>query len=109
MAASGFTPISLYYSPTTTHTPSAGNLAYGELAINIADGILFYKDNTGAVRTINSGATGGGNDKIFIENGQTVTTSYTIPSTINAMSTGPITINSGITVTVPSGSRWVVL
>lgn len=65
--------------------------------------------------TINStgggggGATGGGTDKIFFENGQTVTTSYSIPSGSNAMSTGPITINSGVTVTVPSGSRWVVL
>lgn len=55
------------------------------------------------------GATGGGSDEIFIENDQTVTTSYSIPATKNAMSTGPITIDSGATVTVPSGSRWVIL
>ena len=55
------------------------------------------------------GATGGGGDQIFVENGQTITTSYTMPTSKNAMSTGPITINSGITVTIPSGSRWVVL
>lgn len=59
--------------------------------------------------SLGGGATGGGSDEIFIENGQNVTTSYTIPSTKNAMSTGPITINSGAVVTVPSGSRWVVL
>jgi hypothetical protein len=46
---------------------------------------------------------------IFIENGQTVTTSYAIPATINAMSTGPITIDDDVTVTIPDGSRWVVL
>ena len=52
MAQSGYTPIQLYYSSTTTNTPSAGNLANGELAINITDGKLFYKDNTGTVQTI---------------------------------------------------------
>jgi hypothetical protein len=46
---------------------------------------------------------------VFVENGQNVTTNYTIPSTKNAMSTGPITIDSGVSVTVSSGSRWVVL
>ena len=58
---------------------------------------------------IGGGATGGGNDKIFVENGQTVTISYTIPSTKNAMSAGPITINSGVVVTVPSGSVWTIV
>jgi hypothetical protein len=59
--------------------------------------------------SIGGGATGGGGDEVFVENDQTVTTSYTISSGKNAMSTGPITINSGAVVTVPSGARWVVL
>jgi hypothetical protein len=59
--------------------------------------------------SVGGGATGGGPDEIFVENGQTVTTSYAIPSLKNAMSTGPISISGGVTVTVPSGSRWVVL
>ena len=58
---------------------------------------------------VGQGATGNGGDQIFVENGQTITTSYTMPTSKNAMTTGPITINSGITVTIPSGSRWVVL
>ena len=58
---------------------------------------------------IGGGATGGGTDQIFVENGQTVTASYVIPVGKNASSVGPITINSGMSVTVPSGSRWVVL
>ena len=55
-----------------------------------------------------SGATGGGNDKIFVENEKTVTTNYTITSTKNAHSVGPITINNNIVVTIPANSTWVV-
>lgn len=52
MAQSGYTPIQLYYSSTTTNVPLAANLASGELAINITDGKLFYKDNANAVQVI---------------------------------------------------------
>jgi len=55
------------------------------------------------------GATGGGSDDVFYENGQTVTSNYTLTTSKNAMSAGPITINSGITVTVPSGQSWVIV
>lgn len=55
------------------------------------------------------GATGGGDDAIFYENGKTITTSYSITANSNAMSAGPITINSGASVTIPDGSRWVVI
>jgi hypothetical protein len=65
--------------------------------------------NGTAWSAVGGGATGGGTDQIFVQNGQTVTTDYTITTNYNAMSTGPITINSSITVTVPSGSNWVVL
>lgn len=58
---------------------------------------------------IGAGATGGGSDTVFFENGQTVTTNYTLSSGKNAVSAGPVTINSGVTVTVPSGASWVVV
>ena len=58
---------------------------------------------------IGGGATGAGGDQIFVENGVTVTANYTLSTNKNAMSVGPITINSGVTVTVPSGQRWVIL
>jgi hypothetical protein len=60
MAATNFTPISLYYTTTAAAAPSAGNLVNGELAINITDGKLYYKDNLGAVKLLasNSGAAG---------------------------------------------------
>jgi len=208
MAQSGYTPIALYYSSTTTNVPTNTNLVNGELAINITDGKLFYKDNsavvqvlatksatsgdfsnfTGAV-TLAKGTTGqqpaspvsgmlrfnttttqfegyngtawssvGGatinnittnatyyplfasttsgtaltiytsspnyvfnpstsdltSSQLIAGNGlhlnnQTINTSYSIPATQSAMSAGPITLASGVTVTLASGARWVVL
>jgi len=58
---------------------------------------------------ISAGATGGGSDEIFYENGQTVTTNYTITNGKNAMAAGPITINSGVTVTVGSGETLTIV
>lgn len=109
MAQTNFTPIRPYYSTTSTNVPSAGNMQTGEIAINTADRVIYTKDGTGAVVSIGNGATGGGGDTIFVQNGQTVTTNYTIPVGINAMSTGPISINSGVTVTISSGSVWAII
>ena len=58
---------------------------------------------------ISAGASGGGSDEIFYENGQNITTNYTISNGKNAMSAGPITIDSGVTVTVGSGENWTVV
>lgn len=58
MAQAGYTPLLIYSSSTSTNVPSAGNLTNSstgsELAINIADGLLFYKDSGGVVRTLAS-------------------------------------------------------
>lgn len=66
MAQAGFTPIQLYYSNTATNVPAS--LANGELAINQADGKIYYRNNAGvvtlfnptvtAVNTISFGSTG---------------------------------------------------
>ena len=45
----------------------------------------------------------------IIVNNASITASYTIPSGSNAMSTGPVTLSSGVTVTIPSGSRWAII
>ena len=55
------------------------------------------------------GATGGGSDDVFYENSTNVTTNYTITNGKNAMSAGPITIDSGVTVTVGDGEVWTVV
>ena len=60
MAQTNYTPIQLYYSTTAAAAPTAGNLASGELAINITDGKLFYKDNAGVVQTLATKAATGG-------------------------------------------------
>jgi hypothetical protein len=65
--------------------------------------------NGAAWAAVGGGATGGGTDDVFVENGQTVNTNYTIRTNKNAMSAGPVTIASGITVTVPSGSNWAIV
>lgn len=94
--------------PSGTEAQRDGTPATGYFRFNTTVS-KFEGYNGTAWGSVGGGATGGGADEIFIQNGKTVTTNYTIPSDKNAMSTGPITVNSGITVTVSSGSRWVVL
>jgi hypothetical protein len=59
--------------------------------------------------SIGGGATGGGSDQVFNLNDQVVTTDYTIASTKNASSAGPIEINTGVTVTISTGANWVIV
>ena len=56
MAQTGYTPIQLYHSTTSTNTPSAGDLVDGELAINTADEKLYFKNSSGAVKLLASTA-----------------------------------------------------
>ena len=56
-----------------------------------------------------AGATGAGGDQVFVENERVVTTSYTLSTNKSAMCVGPLTINTGVTVTIPSGERLVIL
>ena len=92
---------------TNTHTLGSSGLKWSEVHAT-----TFY--GSGANLTdIDAGATGSGNDKIFWENGQTITTSYTVGTTFgaacNAMSAGPITINNSVVVTVDSGDTWTIV
>jgi len=126
------TGYSIIFKPATTNTGSSTlnvgtsdgavtikKLAGGSLQ-NLAAGDLdsdaFYLlafNGTNWLQVSGSGggggATGAGGDEIFYENEQTVTTSYSISTNENAVSAGPVTINSGVTVTVPSGSVWVIV
>ena len=109
MAQTGYTPLIVYHSTVSGAAPSAADVAVGELAINVADKVLYTKNNSGVVVAITGGATGGGPDQVFVQNGTTVTTNYTLTTGFNAESVGPITINSGVTVTIPPTQRWVIL
>jgi len=55
------------------------------------------------------GAVGAGTDKVFYENDQTVTQSYSISAGKNAMVAGPIAVASGKTITIPSGSELTIV
>ena len=96
-------------------TAATGNLAPksgSNLAFNSSNGTLTataFSGDGSNLTGISAGATGGGSDEIFYENGQTVTTNYTITNGKNAMSAGPITINSGVTVTVGSGETLTIV
>lgn len=105
--------------PQTGATGSAEIPSGTEAQRDVAPDAGYFRFNTDVAKfegyngtawgSVGGGATGGGADEIFIQNGQTVTTNYTIPADKNAMSTGPITINSGVTVTVSTGARYVVI
>jgi len=90
---------------TTAQRPT-GATGYFRYNTDLSKAELY---NGTAWGSVGGGATGAGGDEIFIENGQTVTTSYSIGASRNAMSTGPISVSGGVVVTVPTGSRWVVL
>ena len=67
MAATGYTPIQLYHSTTASAVPVNTDLVNGELAINIADGKLYYKDSGGTVQVIatkGAGTIGGSNTQV---------------------------------------------
>ena len=82
--------------------------ATGQIRFN-TDITQFEGYNGSSWSSIGGGATGGGADTVFFENSQTVTTNYTLTTNKNAVTAGPITINSGVTVTVPSGQSWVIV
>jgi hypothetical protein len=108
VTVSGATPVEYNgtYSITVT-TPTA--FTYTMLATPSGSASPVGSYRVGVWGQIGGGATGNGGDQVFVENSQTVTNSYQFAVGRNASSVGPITINSGVTVTIPSGSRWVVL
>ena len=85
-------------------SPSTGDFRFNSTTTSaeIYNGSEFTAVGGGA------GATGGGNDEVFFESDQAVTTDYTLTASKHAHTVSP-TINSGVTVTVPSGAILVIL
>lgn len=81
-------------------SPTSGNMRYN----TSTNGFEGY--NGTAWGSIGGGASAGG---AIYENTVTISSNYTLTTSTNGMSVGPITVASGVTVTVPSGQRWVVL
>lgn len=93
-------------SGTTAQRP--GSPAAGQLRFNTSTS-SFEGYNGTSFASVGGGATGAGGDQVFYQNGQTVTTDYTITAGQNAGSFGPVSIAGGVTVTVPTGSTWSVV
>jgi hypothetical protein len=93
--------------PTGTTAQRPGTPAAGMFRFNSETTSFEGYSGTGWAGV--GGASGGAGNPFVYENDQTVTADYTITSGKNAMSTGVLTIDSGVTVTVPSGSRWVII
>ena len=74
------------------------------VGIQSVGNIITVEDNS-----ITSPKTSFFNSEAFYENAQTVTSNYTITACKNAMTAGDISVNSGVTVTVPTGARWVIV
>ena len=85
-------------------SPATGDIRFNSTTTSaeIYNGSEFTAVGGGA------GATGGGNDEVFFESDQAVTTDYTLTASKHAHTVSP-TINSGVTVTVPSGAILVIL
>jgi len=73
-----------------------------------ADGVITQHALSSAI-DLGGGATGGGADQVFFEGDVTVSASYSITADKNALVVGPITVANGVAITVPSGSRLVVV
>jgi hypothetical protein len=94
--------------PTGTTAQRDGVPATGYFRFNTSTN-AFEGFNGGIWGSVGGGATGAGGDTVFVENSRIVTTSYTLTTGKNASVVGPLTINTGVTVTVPTGARLVVL
>lgn len=94
--------------PVGTTAQRPGTASSGMIRFNSTLG-QYEGYNGSAWSSIGGGATGGGADTVFVETSSTVTTNYTLTTSKNAVTAGPVTINSGVTVTVPSGQSWVIV
>ena len=97
-----------FQAPATISSNQIWTLPATDAAVS---GYALVSDGSGVLSwaAAGVGAVGGGSDEIFWENDQTVTQDYTITNGKNAGSFGPITVQSGVTVTVGSGETWSVV
>ena len=132
LASDAVTTVKILNSNVTTAKIADNNVTLAKIADGTQGGLI-YMAGSGAptelaagtsgyfLKTLGSGAnpawaevpagapTGGGSEKVFYENEQTVDTNYTLTTNFNAVSAGPVTVASGVTVTIPAGQAWVIV
>jgi hypothetical protein len=106
MAQAGYTPISLYYSTTAAAVPTAGNLAPGELAININDGKLYYENSSGVVTLL--AQTSGAAPVTSISFGSTGLTPSTATSGVITVAGTLAVANGGTGATTNAGAPFAL-
>ena len=93
------------YAPATSGTSILyGNGSGGFSNVTIGTGLSFAAGTLSA-----TGGGGGGGSSTILENDQTISSNYTVTAAKNGISVGPVTINTGIAVTVGTGQRWLVM
>jgi len=80
--------------PTTDYTISGTNVVFGTAPANGEE--------------IQIRVLGGGGSGVIAENQQTISSNYTVTAAYNGSSVGPVTINTGVAVTVGTGQRWLI-
>ena len=94
-------------NPQATLQVGTAITMYGSTGIISAT--AFYGDGS-SLTNVSAGAVGGAStNAVFYENDQEVRVDYTISTSRNAMSAGPVGIATGIIVTIPSGSTWTIV
>jgi len=84
--------------PTTDYTISGTNVVFGTAPAN---------GEEIQIRLMGGGG-GGGGTGVIAENQQTISSNYTVTSAYNGSSVGPVTINTGVSVTVGTDQRWLI-
>ena len=99
------------FTGVTSGTLTTANVETTRLTFNPNTGVLTANSFSGDGSSLTgvAAATGGGSDLIFYESDQNATTNYSITAGKNAMAPGTLTVDSGVTITVPSGSRLVIV
>jgi len=112
MAQAGFTPISIYYSATASNVPTAGNLVAGELALNTADGKLYFKNSSNVVTLLANATSASGtlinptitNYTESVVAIGTVGASHTLVLTNGTVQTATLTASTPCTFTMPTAT-----
>jgi len=112
-APAGATGNAVIPAGTTLQRQTAPAVTVGQLRYNTTDNEFEgYGGSPAAWGPLGGVPTGAGGDKIFFLNSQVITADYTLPTaplSKNSVTAGPITINTGVTVTVPTGQSWSIV
>jgi hypothetical protein len=94
---------------TIVSRDGSGNFSAGTITATLNGNASTATTATNATNATYTALGTSGSGGAIYENTQTIASNYSITASRNAMSAGPITINSGVTVTIPSGSNWVIV